>query len=534
MNRCPIRLRKIPSAAITAIALLLAGCGDIPGLDTVTGLFSSSDEKASSSIDGRTDGTKKNGPIKFTLGDRYTFDNPVERWEVVAIKGEKIYWRSDLGERQITGFDPLLPPLEWYSRSKGKGRRLIRDKEGALFPIRVGASLKFRATVTTDMPPFGWEHDWECRVTDEKTLETLGGPFEIFVVKCGHGGAERITYHYAPKVGNYLVRLTKRSDGKPDSVRNLLSFERAGGTVVAGIVVDRRAQSPKRTAAATPIGSKKLPSPKLAAPTVRPINPKPGSGLKTADFDAIASLGLTEPKFGGRAAPPEPVAVKVPKTEPRAATKRAEVSKPVPPPPKPKTAAPPPNRLQTAKRSVKRPTAQVLGPRAASPRVKFVPRARVPVPPPPLAKKPVPVAKKSAPAAKKPVPVAKNPAPAAQKLEPEIRKSRVPPPPIVVKAPVIPKASIVPPAVPVAPNAVPANSVHLASYRSAAAAKKGWTELLDKNDDLLGPLKSKIRKIEVAGKGTYFRLYAGPVSSSSTAVLCRELNSRGVFCSPAS
>ena len=421
-----------------------------------------------------------------------------------------------------------MPPQQWYGRTKGKGRRLIRDKEGALFPIRVGASLKFRATVTTDKPPFGWEHDWECRVTDEETLETLGGPFETFVVKCGHDGVDQITYHYSPKVGNYLAQRTKSLDGRPDSVRNLLSFERADGTVVAGIVVDRRAQSPKRTAAATPAVPKKLPETKLAnkvplrpkveiqqaRATARAVNPKQGSRAETTVSDAIASLGLTEPKFGGRAAAPTAVVESARKSEAGATSPRTRTLKPAPAPvpaAKPKTTAPAPKRAQPVKRVSRAPSAPTLGPRAASPAVKFAPRARVPVPPPPL------VAKKTAPSA------------------PAAPKSRVPPPPIAVKAPpAVPKAPVIAPAIPSPPRAPPVDSVHLASYRSAAAAKQGWTALTNKNDDVLGALKPEIRKVEVAGKGTYYRLYAGPVASSSVAGLCRKLNSRGVFCSPAS
>ncbi len=549
MNSCLFGCRQILITAFSAVAFLLSGCGDIPGLDTVTGLFSSSDEKDTSSFGDRKRKTKPEGPVKFTLGDRYTFDNPVERWEIVAIKGEKVYWRSDLGERRITGFDPLLPPQEWYGRSNGKGRRLIRDKEGALFPPRIGASLKFRATVTTDKPPFGWEHNWECRVTDEETLDTLGGPFKTYIVKCGHEGASEITYHYAPKVGNYLVRRTKRLDGEPDSVRNLLSFERADGTVVAGIVADRRAARPKRPAALKPTAPKKVSKPKPAGtkplpPKVklpkegspaRAVNPRPGVAPKTTVPDAIASLGLTEPIFGGRATPPRPDAANVPKTGARVAPQSATARKPEPPPApaaKPKIAAPSPKKPQTAKRASRVPPAPVLGPRATAPSVKFAPRARVPVPPPP------PLTKKSAlpaPAAAKPrVP----PPPTTKKTaapSPALRNSRVPPPPIAVRAPpTVPKAPVAAPAIPSPPRAPPGDSIHLASYRSEAAAKQGWETLVSKNDDLLGALKREIRKVAVAGKGTYFRLYAGPVASSSIAGLCRKLNSRGVFCSPAS
>lgn len=232
IRHCTSR-RLRPAAAAAVLALALAGCSEVPGLDTVTGLFSSEKDSVSVAESGSGSPDK---PIRFQIGDRYTFDNPIERWEIVAIKGERVYWRSDLGERRITGFDPLLPPQEWSGRKRGQGRRLIRDKEGSLYPIKVGATSKYRATVTTDRPPFGWEHQWTCEVVGKETLETFGGSFQTYVVSCGHAEPDRIRYHYAPNIGFYLKSRTKNADGSPDTVRNLLSFERADGSVLAGIV----------------------------------------------------------------------------------------------------------------------------------------------------------------------------------------------------------------------------------------------------------------------------------------------------------
>ena len=553
MNDRTRRNRRYLTPICGAIALALAGCSDVPGLDRVTGLFSSDKgEGPIGSVAGAGDQTA-GGPIKFTVGDRYTYDNPVERWEVVSIRGDRVYWRSDLGERQITGFNPLLPPQEWFGRTRGKGRRLIRDTKGALFPLKVGAALEYRSTVTTDRPPFGWEHKWKCAVTGTETVKTLGGPFETFVIKCGHKQPKLVTYHYAPKVGNYLVRRVKDPDGGLDSVRSLLSFERADGTVVAGIVPDRAAQAtqqqasaakssqskavqkappnlgkapsakPKQTQTPVPKAEKAVSSPprlakaKLApskpaaapvADTKRTINPPSGTAAGVTVPDALASLTLSEPKFGGRATPPTPLPEK---NAGRAPAARSALVPPVTRRPFPRTAPKPVARPVVAKkvpaapRGSRVPPPSVLGPRAVAPGRRFSSRARVPVPPPPI------VAKPSVPAPK---------------------PARVPPPPIAAKpAPMVPKP---PTAAPPPPGLSGGSVVYLASYRSQAAAKQGWTALKDKHGDLLNGLKPEVRQVEVTGKGTYYRLYAGPVSPTSVAGLCRELNGRGAFCAPAS
>jgi len=76
-------------------------------------------------------------------------------------------------------------------------------------------------------------------------------------------------------------------------------------------------------------------------------------------------------------------------------------------------------------------------------------------------------------------------------------------------------------------------TVHLASFRSKAAAQQGWVTLESANGDLLKGLKSEIRKVVVEGKGTFFRLHAMPIPLSGVDDLCRKLNRRGVFCTPA-
>jgi TPR repeat protein len=73
--------------------------------------------------------------------------------------------------------------------------------------------------------------------------------------------------------------------------------------------------------------------------------------------------------------------------------------------------------------------------------------------------------------------------------------------------------------------------VHLASYRYVENAETGWTELLGKHGDLLGDLGPMINRVEIPGKGTFYRLKAGPVDSLDAAKrLCAGLKARNTYC----
>lgn len=203
--------------------LLLNGCISLPAPDSSTG--SKSGEPAQI----------ENTPIahKFRVGDYFTFDNPTTRWQVASVTGDWVLWRGGNGDWQVTGLNPLLPARQWWSRSRGNGRRNIRDRKGRLFPMKVGASMRFRATVTSTEPPFGWEQNWTCRVTGRETVEMLNEVFETFVVVCGDENSNKMTFNYAPKVGHYVMQRISATADRPARTRKLLAYKHADGLSVA-------------------------------------------------------------------------------------------------------------------------------------------------------------------------------------------------------------------------------------------------------------------------------------------------------------
>lgn len=80
----------------------------------------------------------------------------------------------------------------------------------------------------------------------------------------------------------------------------------------------------------------------------------------------------------------------------------------------------------------------------------------------------------------------------------------------------------------------PQPAVHLASYRSKAAADRGWTQLRRAHRALLNGLSPEISKIDLGpGKGIFYRLNAGPLASRAAAAsLCQKLKRRRQYCEP--
>ena len=81
-----------------------------------------------------------------------------------------------------------------------------------------------------------------------------------------------------------------------------------------------------------------------------------------------------------------------------------------------------------------------------------------------------------------------------------------------------------------APAATSGYGVHVASYRTQAAADQGAAELQRKFGALKG-LPHSVAKVNIKGKGTYYRLMFGPAADQAAAEsLCATLKRNGQYC----
>ncbi|MBT5048380.1 MAG: SPOR domain-containing protein [Rhodospirillaceae bacterium] len=73
--------------------------------------------------------------------------------------------------------------------------------------------------------------------------------------------------------------------------------------------------------------------------------------------------------------------------------------------------------------------------------------------------------------------------------------------------------------------------IQIASLRSQGDAKKAWGRLTKKHKDLFGKLQSNIVRVDLKGKGTFYRLQAGPLADRPSAkTLCSRLKKRKIGC----
>lgn len=73
-------------------------------------------------------------------------------------------------------------------------------------------------------------------------------------------------------------------------------------------------------------------------------------------------------------------------------------------------------------------------------------------------------------------------------------------------------------------------AVHLASYSSESNARQGWADLRARFPQLAS-LSMSLHRVNLAGKGVFHRLMAGPVTGPQGAALCRQVKAQGQYCS---
>ena len=73
--------------------------------------------------------------------------------------------------------------------------------------------------------------------------------------------------------------------------------------------------------------------------------------------------------------------------------------------------------------------------------------------------------------------------------------------------------------------------VQISSLRSETSVRRGWSTISARNKDILGDLSLLIERIQVAGKGTFYRMQAGRLQTRAQAgAVCRKLKQRRVSC----
>ncbi|MCR9219831.1 MAG: SPOR domain-containing protein [Alphaproteobacteria bacterium] len=300
----PARRARVRASALLAGALLLAGCSSLEGLFD-GGLFGGSEmSNAAASTDGAALDERPSlealaaAAPELAAGDRFTFDNPTVTWTVERVEDDRIYWRADNGDEQVTAQNVILPALAWSSAGQGRGRRLITEMSAPFFPLRAGKRVTFNSTVSTDAPPYAWEFTWACETLGAESVAVPAGRFDAYVIQCGRQRPDELTFHYAPAVGHYVRLVSRPATGgaQQSFTRELTDF--MSRRYIAYV-------DPKTSALASELAAEPPPTPTLSDAAMDAARP-PASPMTAAPLGEVETDGAGA-KAGGRE--PGPVVV---------------------------------------------------------------------------------------------------------------------------------------------------------------------------------------------------------------------------------
>jgi cell division protein FtsN len=126
------------------------------------------------------------------------------------------------------------------------------------------------------------------------------------------------------------------------------------------------------------------------------------------------------------------------------------------------------------------------------------------------------------------------PIPPPSVTAPPAARAPAPPPSPPPAAERNPSVAALPPGAVSPPAAAPAGHgyrLQLGAVRTPEAAKQEWERLRKANQDMLGGLGFAPLRVDLAGRGIFYRIQAGPLADAATAErTCNELKRRGVGC----
>ncbi len=105
----------------------------------------------------------------------------------------------------------------------------------------------------------------------------------------------------------------------------------------------------------------------------------------------------------------------------------------------------------------------------------------------------------------------------------EVFEETASPPPVATAAPAVAAAPVTKASAPVAASA-DSRYVQLASIREESAAAGHWATLKAKHGATISSLQYRVVKADIPGKGTYYRIQAGPVSATQAQDMCGTIN----------
>jgi len=83
------------------------------------------------------------------------------------------------------------------------------------------------------------------------------------------------------------------------------------------------------------------------------------------------------------------------------------------------------------------------------------------------------------------------------------------------------------------PSAIQLTRVQLGAWRTAIEAAKGWNRIQKRAAGAMDGLSPRVVPANLPGRGTFYRLWIGPVLKASAGRFCARLQARHIDCIPA-
>lgn len=171
---------------------------------------------------------------RYQVGDRVVYDPPhVE--EVIAVDGDRVWWRRDGKTEYLAERNFLLPSIERRSENSAyRYETTITSDES--WPLTAGDQwLDYKARKIVEPLPGaergveGRERDISCRRAGTARVTVVGGIFDTHRILCDRfrGNREWRPYrewYYAPSIGHWVLRIDYTSRGGPRRRIEMVAF----------------------------------------------------------------------------------------------------------------------------------------------------------------------------------------------------------------------------------------------------------------------------------------------------------------------
>ena len=163
-------------------------------------------------------------------GDKYYYSNGW-REEVVSTDGETVNLINK-SKRKVVNFRNFVIPSPYLETSKAEYFKESRVPTNAMWPLRVGNTVKFSTEGTSKSkasPREGkFSQKWDCAVDGTEHVRVLAGSFDTYRLTCKRRSStnkwwQTYTWYYAPEIGAYVMRRNFHKT-RGESVRELTAL----------------------------------------------------------------------------------------------------------------------------------------------------------------------------------------------------------------------------------------------------------------------------------------------------------------------